>query len=89
MSTLYKAIDVWRRRQDGAIRYRCFQMLSSGRFCVQSADFYTLRSGSERSEFLDRLFIELLLQQTPDERAETFPTLEEAIAQHDHYFADC
>jgi hypothetical protein len=87
MGTVYRAIDVWRRLQNGAIRYRCFEVLPSGRFCVQSADFFNLPVDKQRSDFSDRQFHELLIERAPDERTATFSTLEEAIAQHDRDFA--
>jgi hypothetical protein len=80
MGTVYRAIDVWRRRQNGAVRYRCFEVLPSGRFCVQSADFFNFPVDKQRSDFSDRQFQELLIEQSPDERTATFSTLEEAIA---------
>jgi hypothetical protein len=88
MSNLFKVIDVWSRRHGGVIRYRCFQLFPSGRFCVQSADFYNLPPAANRSEYLDRQFEQLLLEQSPDERAGAFSALEEAIAQHELDFAD-
>jgi hypothetical protein len=87
MDTLYRAIDVWRRRPNGVIRYRCFEVLASGRFCVQSADFFSLPVDKQRGDFSDRLFQELLIEQARDERTATFSTLEEAIAGHDRDFA--
>jgi hypothetical protein len=87
MDTLYRAIDVWRRRPNGAVRYRCFEVLPGGRFCVQSADFFSLPFDNQRSDFSDRQFQELLIEQAPEERTATFSTLEEAIAEHDRDFA--
>jgi hypothetical protein len=42
---------------------------------------------NRRSDFSDRQFQELLIEQAPDERTATFSTLEEAIAEHDRDFA--
>ena len=61
-----QAIDVWRRRQNGAVRYRCFEVLPSGRFWIQSADFFNLPVDKQRSDFSDRQFHELLIEQAPD-----------------------
>jgi hypothetical protein len=82
----YRAIDVW-HREDGrrVVRYRCFQSLKTGRFCVQSADFY--HHGKQPSE-LDAQFIELLTEQDPTERAGEYQTLEEAIAAHKRDFRE-
>ena len=85
---LYKAIDVWRHQAGGAIRYRCFQVLPSGHFCVQSADFYRLPSDEKQESFLNYQFLELLIEQPPDERTQTFETLEEAVSRHDEEFGN-
>ena len=86
MEKLYRTIDVWRRRAGVAIRYRCFEVLASGAFCVQSVDSYRISSTVEQVRFLERQFIELLIEQAPDERSATFSTIEEAIADHDREF---
>jgi hypothetical protein len=89
MSMLFKSVDVWKRLHNGdAIRYRCFELIPSGRYCVQSADFYRRPLDDKSGGFLDRQFIELLLQQAPEDRTQTFSTLEEAIANHDEEFLD-
>jgi hypothetical protein len=36
----------------------------------------------------DRQFLELLIEEVPEARAETYPTLEEAIRMHDREFAN-
>jgi hypothetical protein len=53
---------------------------------VQSADFFNLLLEAKKSEFLERQFVELLIQQSPTERTQVFATLEEAIAKHDEEF---
>jgi hypothetical protein len=68
-------------------RYRCFRDLSSGRYSVQSVDFYTLSLDSKRIEELERQHMELLAEQAPDERGGAFDTLEAAIEAHDKDFA--
>jgi len=40
---MFKPIDIWKRLDHTtAVRYRCFQRLTDGQFCVQSADYYYL-----------------------------------------------
>ena len=52
---MFKAIDVWRRVSDSeAVRYRCFQCLQTGKYSVQSADFYRLPENPAQSDQLDR-----------------------------------
>jgi hypothetical protein len=82
---LYRAVDVWERQDEHTvIKYRCFQSLSSGKYCVQSADFF--RSGTQ-PRVSDDHYVELFLQQDPTERAGEYITLEEAIAAHKREFA--
>ena len=76
-------------RLDGrALRYRCFQVIPGEGFCIQSADFYKLPIDAEQTHFLDRQFVDLVIEQAPDERSVTFPSLEDAIAHRDQEFAD-
>jgi hypothetical protein len=84
--TLYKAIDVWERRDsETVIRYRCFQSLTNNKFCVQSSDF--IRDGAA-IDSLDKQFEELLTQQDPAERSGEYDSLEAAIAAHKRDFGD-
>ena len=84
---MYKAIDVWRRVDNTRIaRYRCFNVLTTQRFCVQSVDFYYLPLDETQIGQLEKQFIELLFDEAPEIRTETYPTLEEAIKAHDNEF---
>jgi hypothetical protein len=85
----YQAIDVWKRLEDGRlVRYRCFRIVSTGRYCVQSADYYNLPLNAEEDRKFDRQFKELLIEQAPEYRSETCATLEEAIFSHDREFEE-
>jgi hypothetical protein len=84
---MYRAIDVWKRRSGTeVIRYRCFEVLSDGKFCVQSADFFQLPLINQKFDRLDRQFVELLIEEDPDVRSPAYPSLEEAIRMHDAEF---
>lgn len=86
---MFKAIDIWKRLNDAtAARYRCFQRLIDSQFCVQSADYYHLPLREEQVRTLDRQFLELFIEEAPDQRSSLYPTLEEAIAMYDLEFAD-
>jgi hypothetical protein len=88
MDETYRSFDVWRRRGTHTLaRYRCFEDCSTGRFCVQSADFYRLPVTNEQVQSLEKQFIELLMDQSPFERSESFASIEEAIRNHDEFFA--
>lgn len=84
--SLYRAVDVRERKNNGAVvRYRCLQSLTTGRFSVQSADFF--HSG-KMSVGLDTQFLELFAEQEPSERSGEQETLEAAIAAHKRDFPD-
>jgi hypothetical protein len=82
-----RAFDVWKRNgMAGLVRYRCFEDITTGRFCVQSADFYKSPVTIDRVSQLEMQFIELLLEESPFLRSGSFDTVEEAIAEHDKSF---
>jgi len=83
--TLYKTIDVWVRKDNRTVvRYRCFESLDSGRFSVQSADFY--RDGKPSAN-LDNQFVELFTEQDPSKRSGEHASLKAAIDAHNREFA--
>jgi hypothetical protein len=84
---MYKTIDIWKRINEGqAVRYRCFQRLKDGFYCVQSADFYSLPLDEVQVRYLEKQFLEFLIEEEPDQRAEMYKTLEEAILMHEKDF---
>jgi len=84
---MFKTIDVWKRISDSeAVRYRCFQCLRTGKYSVQSADFYRLPGNPDQSAQLERQHIELFIEQAPDGRSEACETLEAAIKAHEAEF---
>lgn len=84
---LYKAVDVWARIEPGRVaRYRCFEILPLGRYCVQSKDFYSIPLEPDLIRQLDAQFLQLLSEIPPLERDLTYQTLEEAIRAHDEDF---
>jgi hypothetical protein len=68
------------------VRYRCFEVLALGRFCVQSADFLSLPVETSRLELLERQYLELLGEAAPDEREQTHESLGAAIQMHQRAF---
>jgi hypothetical protein len=86
-AAMYKSFDVWVYEQEGGVaRYRCFENLATGRFCVQSKDFYRLPVSAVVKSQLDLQFFELLLEKRPDVRSGTFDSIEEAIRAHEETF---
>jgi hypothetical protein len=88
-SQVFREINVWRRRDESTlVRYRCFLVLPENRYCVQSADFYRHPLDAKQIGELDRQYVELLLEEPPNLRTETYETLEEAILRHDQDFEE-
>lgn len=86
---MYRAINVWKKlNETTAVCYRCFENLTNGKFCVQSADFFNLPIDETVSNQLDRQFIELFLDEYPDVRSDAYTSLEEAIRVHDLEFEE-
>lgn len=84
---LFEQINVWRRGVSGeSICYRCFRILSSGGYCVQSADYY-YSSAELNNPQHERQFLELLTEQEPDERSGSYATLMEAIDAFEREFS--
>jgi hypothetical protein len=89
MATLYRQIFVWKQDDETqAVRYCCFQNLSSGRFSVQNADFFRLSNVHDRLPQLEQQIVELFIETEPSERSQSFETLQEAINAHDADFKD-
>lgn len=85
MMKLYKAIDVWERRDNRTVvRYRCFESLAMGKFSVQSADFY---HSDDRVGSSDRQFIELFMDDDPETRSGSYDSLVDAVAAHKREFS--
>jgi hypothetical protein len=85
---MYRAIEVWDRRANGElVCYRCLEVLPDGGFCVQSADFYRQdQEFGEQDMMFGQQFIELLREESPEQRAVVLPTLREAIERHQKEF---
>jgi hypothetical protein len=85
---MFTSIEVWKRVDERtAIRYQCFRSQGTGKYSVQSADFYQLPFDPARSSTLNKQHVELFIEQPPDARSGGFDTIEEAIAAHDNDFA--
>ncbi len=85
---LYKEINVWKRVDDNVLlKYRCFQVLPEGKYCVQNADFYRLPLDKIDSDDFNNQYLELLAQDSPLERGgKLYDSLEEAVSAHDADF---
>jgi len=84
---LYQQIDVWKRRGGGRLcRYRCLRLEPEGTYVVQSADSLSIPLDLAVVDILDAQFHQLLAEEAPEERSQTYATLGEAIAAHDREF---
>ena len=84
---IYRLIDVWERNSDEcAVRYRCFEVLGTNKYCVQSADFFSIPITDSQLFDFNEQFLELFLEAPPDKRAGVYSTLEEAIQKHKEEF---
>lgn len=86
--TMFNAINIWKRIGCNRVAcYRCFQIVDTGRYCVQSCDFYDVPLRAEEATRLTAQFIELLAESAPDLRSGSFESIAEAIANHDREFS--
>ena len=87
MSNLYKQINIWKRKShDHLVCYRCFELVSQNKYCVQSCDYIYKDSSNESINSFNDQFIELLLEEAPEIRSTLYDTIEEAVAAHDKDF---
>jgi hypothetical protein len=86
--SLLRYIPIWRRKAEGIVLYRCFEVLGSVGFTVQSADYFTVESLQARVPELEKQLLELLIEQSPDERFRTHLSIEKAIEAFDAEFGN-
>ncbi|WP_044563323.1 hypothetical protein [Azospirillum sp. B4] len=87
--SLFQEVMVWKRLENGtarAVRYTCFQDVATGRYAVQSADFFHLPVPDDQLAFFARQQVELFIEMPVTGRCAWFDTLAEAIAAHDQDF---
>lgn len=86
---LYKVIDVWKKYSDKcAVRYWCFEILGESRYCVQSCDYFYYPVDKKQIQISDSQFVELFIESLPEDRTETYSTLDEAIRMHEKEFTE-
>jgi hypothetical protein len=85
---LYQETLIWKRLDEkSAVRYSCLRNCGTGKFTVQSADYFRLPLSQESVQQFQRQFVELFCEIDPTERAQAFDSVEEAIAAHESGFA--
>jgi len=84
---LYEELVVWKRIDvKEAVRYSCVRNCATGKFSVQSSDYFRLPLTPEQVRQFQAQFIELFCETDPGERGGAFDSLEEAIAAHERDF---
>jgi hypothetical protein len=84
---MYEEVSIWKRIDDrSAMRYRCWRSLTTGKWSVQSTDYYYLPPNATSEANLDRQLVELFIETDPVERSGEFDSMEEAIVEHDRAF---
>jgi hypothetical protein len=82
-NSLFRQIDVWKKIDNSCvIRFRCFENLSTKLFCVQGSDYFHIPIDDKQLSDSDKQFLELLIEETPDTRSNSFSTVEEAVSAH-------
>lgn len=88
MANLYEAIMVWKHLDNrSSVRYSCFRNLKTGKYGVQSADYFRLPIDEEQIKQFVKQFLELLMEVDPEERCLWFDALDEAIQAHEEEFS--
>ena len=88
METYYEGISVWKRlSSEASVRYNCFRSLRTGKYGVQSADYFRLPIDEKQVGQFARQFLELFIEVAPDERCTWFDSLDEAIRAHEEDFS--
>ncbi|NHZ77690.1 hypothetical protein F2P44_00015 [Massilia sp. CCM 8695] len=88
MNELFTEIMVWKRIDAcSAVRYSCVSDLESGKFAVQSADFFRVPLTRNSTNDFMAQFAELFIETSPRERCIWFDSLADAIFHHDEVFS--
>ncbi|WP_303747636.1 hypothetical protein [Stenotrophomonas pigmentata] len=85
MTHLYRYIPIWRRIENGAVLYRAFEVIGLG-YSVQSKDFFYADALKDCTASMEAQFLELLIEQAPDERCGTSATIEAAVLEFEQQF---
>ena len=83
MDGYYREIFVWKNRNaKSALRFTCLQDLETGKFTVQSADFFYLPLTEKQVLYFGNQFLELFVEASRIPRSKWYLSLQEAILAH-------
>jgi len=90
MSKIYKEHLIWKRidREETAIRFNCFEILGENKFCVQGVDYFSLPVDDAQIRGFNNQYIELFIEDSPENRSDLYDTLEDAIIFYERKFID-
>ena len=77
----YRRIDVYEHTGEQVLRYVCFELLSSGTYAVQSADYLRADQTDGQVLELEKQVVSLFQDMAPDDRLPACSTIKEAIEQ--------
>lgn len=82
----YKKHTVFRRRGNDIIVYVCLERVGHESFSVHQAEFIPHAEVKRAMADIEATFLELFIDEDPGTRCEWFPSLQEAIEDHDRAF---
>jgi enamine deaminase RidA (YjgF/YER057c/UK114 family) len=84
---VYRSLSIWERAGEGLYRYRVVENLLTGKFTAQMRDRFGTAPSIPKDwlQGLDKYFVELLVEESPENRGGAFSTIEEAIQAFDEY----
>jgi hypothetical protein len=84
---MYRAFSVWDRSEEGLYRYRMFENLRTGKYCVLMRDYFGKNSSIPKDLLfnLEKYFVELLIEMAPEDRNGAYETTWQAIEGFDKY----
>ncbi|MDF2435112.1 MAG: hypothetical protein JWP44_4743 [Mucilaginibacter sp.] len=88
MEHYYQEIIVWKHINDGtAVRFNCFRNLKTGKYAIQSEDYYRLPVDEKQVRQFEEQFLELFIETEPSECSASFDSLDEAIKAWEEEFS--
>ncbi|MDC8014376.1 hypothetical protein [Tahibacter soli] len=85
---VYQEIRIWKKiGSDMAVRYFCLLDISSGKYRVQSADFFRLPVTAEQVKFFESQAAELFIETSSAGVDDWHVTIEKAIEMHEKNFS--
>jgi len=84
---IYKSFSIWDRSEDGLYRYRMLENLDTGKYIAQMRDFFGKKPSISQDWLtnLEKYFVELLVERSPEDRSGAFDTIQQAILAFDNY----